>query len=242
MKTHYLIDQMYTVDEEHLFGTGGHLLALNPGSRNADLKVTIYYEDRDPDTVSFVAPASRTFETNYRNWDLLKPNVRFALKVESSEPLVCQATTGWNNTMSNFSPHANTLSPNGVRECAKSCTAITRLSNDWYVADGIVIDMPHEMWVRESEWAILLNPGDQDAHVTMILHYDEEVGKHAVQLPAQRVKRLYMDDIARRNHHYGVHFHSDQPVAAQWLRVVKWHDSAEFMTFWSVPCVPELLE
>lgn len=244
MKTYYLIDHTYTLDEETFFSTGGHLLAFNPGPRDADLTVTIYYETdaHEPDTLSFVAAAGKTFETNYRRWPILKPNVKFALKVESSEPVVCQITAGWNNAKSNFSPNAPTRSPHGVRECARSYTALSWLSLDWYVADGIVIDSPDTIWVRESEWAILLNPGDEDGRVTMRLHYDHEVAEHTVIVPARRVRRVLLDDIAQRNKHYGVHFRSDQPIAAQWLRTVNWYDRAELMTFWSVPCAPGPLE
>lgn len=239
MYTYYLIDHTYTVDEETFFSTGGHLLAFNPGPRDVELRVTIYYEagsEREPDVISFTARAGTTFETNYRRWPILKPNVRFALKVESAEPLVCQVTAGWNNARSNFAPDAPTPSPYGLRECARSYTALTCLSMDWYVADGIVIDAPAAIWVRESEWAIMLNPGDEDAHVTLRLHYEDELAEHAVVVPARRVLRLYIDDIARRNAHYGVHFRSDCPIAAQWLRTVHWYDRAELMTFWSVPC------
>jgi hypothetical protein len=156
--------------------------------------------------------------------------------VESIEPLICQCTNGWNNTKNDYRPGAATRSPHGVRECAKSYLAITHLDRDWCVADGIVID-GLGIWVRESEWAILLNPGDADAQVTMALHYDEVVS-HQLTVPARRVKWVYMDDIADRNRHYGVHFISDRPIAAQWLRTVMWEDQHELMAYWSVPCVP----
>jgi len=241
MSTHYLLDFEYTLDEERLFATGGHLLAFNPGPRDATLKVTFFYEDREPGVVSFVAHAGTTFETNCGKWPI-KPDVRFALQVESDEPLVCQATVGWGNTGGEYTPDAKTLSPHGVRECATSYIALARLSQDWYVADGIVIDNPEHIWVRESEWAVLLNPGNQDARVTMRLHYDEEATEHQVQVPARRVRRVYMDDVARRNNHYGVHFQSDQPIAAQWIRTVNWYNSDEMMAYWSVPCVPGPLD
>jgi hypothetical protein len=241
MSEHYLIDYDYSVDKEKLWATGGHLLAFNPGLRDADLKVTIYYEDREPDTMSFVAPAGTTFETNCGKWPV-EPDVRFALKVESSEPVVCQATVGWNNTAGDYSPGAKTKSPHGVRECATSYIAPTRVSKDWYIADGIVIDLPDKVWVRESEWAVLLNPGDEGAQVTMVLHYDEGTVEHVVEVPARRVKRVYMDDIAQRNKHYGTHFRSSQPVVAQWLRTVNWYERSELMACWSVPCVPGPLD
>lgn len=240
MTTHYLLDHNYIVDEESFFGEFGHLLAFNPGPRDAHLKVAIFYEDREPETFSLTAPAGKSSESNYSNWPV-KPGARFALRVESDEPIVCQSTVGWNNTRNDYSPGAQTKSPHGVRECAKSYMAITTLSKDWYVADGIVIDMPDRIWVRESEWAVVLNPGDQIAHVTLALHFDQVV-EHKVDVPARRLKAIYMDDIARRNDHYGVHFRSDQPIAVQWLRTVKWYDSAELMAYWSVPCVPGPLD
>ena len=236
MSTHYLIDHNYVVDEQNLFGEFGHLLAFNPGPRDANLKVTIYYEDREPDAFTLVAPAGQSSESNYGKWPI-KPDVRFAIKVESTEPIACQSTVGWNNSLNDYSPNARTKSRLGVRECAKSYMAITQLSQDWYLPDGIVIDMPDRMYVRESEWALLLNPGDKPAQVTLALHYDKVV-EHKVEVPARRLKALYMDDIARRNAHYGVHFKSDQPIAAQWLRAVNWNDRPELMAYWSVPCVP----
>ncbi|NLE45282.1 MAG: hypothetical protein GX620_11220 [Chloroflexi bacterium] len=238
--THYLIDHEYLIDEEALFGEFGHLLAFNPGSRDAHLKVTVYFEDQEPKEFSLVAPAGKSTETNYARWPV-EPNTRFALRVESDESIVCQSTNGWNVTKNDYSPDAETKSPLGVRECAKSYMAITQLAKDWYVADCIVIDNPKGMYVRESEWAIFLNPGDAPATVKMALHYDS-VLEHVVEVPARRLAIVYIDDVGRRNVHGGAHFSSDQPIAAQWLRAVLWNDSDEVMAFWSVPCVPGPLE
>jgi hypothetical protein len=47
-----------------------------------------------------------------------------------------------------------------------------------------------------------------------------------------------MDEIARKNKHYGVHFESDLPIAAQWLRTVNWNDGDEIMAYWDAPCIP----
>jgi hypothetical protein len=182
------------------------------------------------------ARARQSTESNYSHWPI-QPGTRFALKVESTEPVVCQSTVGWNVTLNDYGPKASTKSPQGLRECAKSYMAIPQLSRDWYLPDGIVIDMADKIYVRESEWALLLNPGDQSAAVTLALHYDT-IDEHTVTVPARRVLAVYMDDIARRNSHYGVHFSSDRPIAAQWLRQVAWYDRDEVMAYWSVPCVP----
>ncbi len=240
MKTHYLIDHNYIADEQKLYGEFGHLLAFNPGPRDADLTLTFYFEDREPVVTHQVAKAGQSSESNYGKWPI-QPGTRFALKVESTEPIACQSTVGWNVTLNDYGPQAKTRSPQGIRECAKAYTSITALSQDWYLPDGIVIDMPKNIYVRESEWALLLNPGDQPATVTIALHYDT-VDECKLVVPARRIKAVYMDDLARRNKHYGAHFISDQPIAAQWLRQVEWYDRDEVMAYWSVPCVPGPLE
>lgn len=216
----------------------GHLLVFNPGDVDAEVKVTLYFEDQPPRAFALTAPAQRSTETNYTLWPV-QPNVRFALQVESSQPVVCQSTNGWNNTANDYTPSAKTLSPHGVRECAKSYLAITTLSRDWYLPDGIVIDQPEEWWVRESEWAVILNPNPLPAEVEMRLYFDSLL-THTVRVEAQRLACIYMDDIAHRNQHYGVHFRSAQPVAVQWLRAVKWNQGDELMCYWSVPCAPSL--
>ena len=145
------------------------------------------------------------------------------------------------STLNDYSPNAKTKSPHGIRECAKSYMSITALNKEWFLPDGIVIDNPKGIYVRESEWALILNPGDQATRVDLALHY-ADVDRHSVTVPARRLVAVYMDEIARRNSHYGVHFQSDQPVAIQWLRTVNWYDRDEVMAYWSVPCVPGPLE
>jgi hypothetical protein len=236
MKTHYLIDHRFLQDPDRLQGEFGHLLAFNPGSQDANLHITFFFEDRDPVSMEMVAKCGESSETNYAKWPI-KPGERFALKVESSQPVACQSTVGWNVTLNDYSPTAPTHSDLGVRECAMSYTSITALNSEWFLPDGIVIDMPDNIYVRESEWALLLNPGDQAAQVDLNLHY-HDIDRHSVTVPARRMMAVYMDEIARRNTHYGVHFHSDQPIAVQWRRTVSWYERPEMMAYWSVPCVP----
>jgi hypothetical protein len=117
--------------------------------------------------------------------------------------------------------------------------AIPALAGRWYVADGIVIDNRDELWIRESEWAVMLNPGDAAAHVELGLFFKVFTRSHTVEVPPRRVRAIRMDDLVTlRNKHYGVRFASDVPIAAQWRRTVAWYDSPELMSFWSVPCVP----
>jgi hypothetical protein len=240
MKTHYLIDHNFVQDEDKLYGEFGHLLAFNPGKQDADLKLTFYFLDREPVDMHMVAKAGESTETNYAKWPV-QPGTRFALKVESSQPVACQSTVGWNVTLNSYDPNAKTKSPGGIREAVKSYMSITALNTDWYLPDGIVIDNPKGIYVHESEWALILNPGDQPANVKLALHY-KDVDVHTVSVAARRLAAVHMDEIARKNSHYGVHFQSDQPVAVQWLRTVSWYNRDELMGYWSVPCVPGPLE
>lgn len=251
MRTHYLVDFENTTDSTTLFALTGHLTVFNPGTRDADLTVTAYYEDHEPDRFILRARAGSSNESNTSQWPLRR-NTIFALKVESTEPVICQATVGWTNTAGRYEWGAATRSPNGARETAKSYMAIRTLARHWLYADGVVIrdgvrqtvarwlpnPPPHGLWIRESEWAVMLNPGDQPAEVEIVLHYGAEKVPQLVTIPPRRVKRLFMDDIARPNRHYGVTVTSDRNIAVQWLRQVNWHDSPEPMAFWSVPAVP----
>jgi hypothetical protein len=237
MRTHYLIDYEYTLDREALIGTMGHLVVLNPGSRVAELNVTAFFEDREPTRFNLKAATRASTESNFENWPV-QPGARFALRVESSEPIICQATVGWTNTGNNYKPNAPTRSSRGVREAAKSYMSVTSLAEHWYLADGIVLDSRNRLWIRESEWALVLNPSDQPARLTMTFFDGGNQRDHRMEIAARRLKRVFMDEIVPRNRHYGVRFSSDRPVVAQWLRAVYWHDSTEVMAFWSVPCVP----
>jgi hypothetical protein len=236
--TQYLVDYDYWLDEATLHAAMGHLLVFVPGPRDAQVRVTVYFEDRDPASFELTARGGTSTETNYTRWPV-EANTRFALRVESSEPAVCQATIGWNNAGNDYTVGAKTRSPHGVRECARSYMAIPQLSREWYLADGLVIDNPAQVWVRESEWALVLNPHDEPAEVTLNLCYTQaERSQHTLHVPSQRLRALPLDDLVQRNRHYGAYFAADRPVAAQWMRVVKWDEQSEIMAFWSVPCVP----
>jgi hypothetical protein len=230
-----LIDFEYLFDDASGFATMGHLLAFNPGPRDTDAHVTVYFEDTEPAAFNLSVPAGQSVETNYKSWPV-SPDSCFALQVDSGEALVCQATVGWNNAWNRYDPATVPLAREGLRECAKSYMAHERLSRESFIADGIVIDRPETAWIREPEWAVLLNPDAEPAAVTLYLHFAAPL-THQVTVPPRRLVRVSMDDHVPRNKHYGVRFASDRPIAAQWLREVHWYDRPDLMTFWSVPAV-----
>lgn len=231
---HYLIDFGGAPEANGDFQVTGHLVVFNPGAVEAHLDLTLYFEDRDPIVLhQKAAPRSSTASTS-SGWGVPQGK-RFAVEVRSDQPVVCQATIGWTNTGGDYAPRARTSSPRGVREAAKSYLSIRELARRWRIADGIVLDSPQGLWIRESEWALVLNPGDAAARVSIHLYGSGWSRQHELEVPPRRLRAVYMDDVAPRNQLYGVEFESDRPVAAQWVREVRWYDSPEMMAYWSVP-------
>lgn len=237
LQTHYLLDFESSVDARAGERTAGFLVVFNPSSQPADFDVTVYFEDRDPQSFRLTARAGATTAFHATEWPI-KPTGRFALEVRAAQPVIAQATLGWDDAAGNGAPDATTTSPRGLREAATSYVAIPGLADRWYLADGIVLNDRRELWYRESEWTFLLNPGDAPAHVDLAVFYSPLTRHHAVDVPPRRLRVVLMDDLVLANHHYGVRVASDRPVAAHSRRAVYWHDSPELMTFWSVPLVP----
>lgn len=237
LRTHYLVDYNYQEERDKLHATMGHLLVFNPGDAVARLQVTAYFEDREPLALTRVVRARATSEFNAAGLGL-PVGRRFALRVESDQPVICQGTEGWTNTGNEYDTSAVTMSPRGPRETAKSSMSLTRLARRWFVADGLVLETGGRHWIRETEWALVLNPGADSAHVRLLLSQRNTQRTHDVTVPPYRLGALEMVGIAAHNEHYGVEITSDVPVAAQWRREVYWPGSDELMAFWSVPAVP----
>lgn len=75
----------------------GHesLLILNPNAEDADVRITVYYDDRGPDTIenlSVEAERVRCFRMDKPIGEegFQVPFGQYALKIESSTPVVCQ--------------------------------------------------------------------------------------------------------------------------------------------------------
>lgn len=237
LRTHFLLDYEYFLDEASGEATMGHLVVLNPGNVDAELEITVYFEDREPASFTVTAPAQASTESNYTRWPV-EADRRFALKVESTVPVFCQATIGWNNTSNDYDLGATTPSSNRPREAAKSYLSIPSLADRWYLPDGYIIDKPGLTWVSESEWLILLNPHAEDLTVTLTTYSHGNDVDRRLDIPAQRVRWIAMDERAPHNRHYGARVASPREIAAQWVRTVHWNDSSELMTSWSVPLAP----
>jgi hypothetical protein len=236
LRTHYLVDFEYYRDAETLLTMDGWLLVFNPASRPADLDLTVYFEDRDPERFQLQARPGATTAWRPSEWPI-RLSGRFALKAEASEPVIAQATLGWNNSGGDHGPAASARSSKGIREAATSYMSVSP-ADRWFLADGIVLLDPNATWYRESEWTIVLNPNDQAAELDLDVFYSRFAGHHRATVPPRRLKAIRMDDLVFANRHYGLRVASDRPVVVQSRRNVSWPDSPDLMTLWSVPLVP----
>lgn len=235
LRTHYLIDYESRRDAETLEAMGGYLVVFNPGSAAADLDVTVYVANREPERFALQARPGATTASPVSGWPV-RPEGRFALRVEASRPVVAQATLGWNNTGGDSSPSAVTRASR-VREAATSYQSTPALARRWYLADGIVLDDRKRLWYRESEWTLVLNPNDEPARVELGVFYRWFTRTHVIEVPARRLRAVRMDDLVMTNRHYGLRVASDRPVVVHSRRDVFWYDATELMTLWSVPLV-----
>ncbi len=235
LMTHFLPDYEYLVDSTTGFATSNHLVVFNPGAQTATVTATVLFEDRDPAAFTLSVPPMTSTETNQSRWPV-QPNTRFGVVLESDAPVIAQATIGWTNTLNDYRPTARAADGGPPRETALSYIAHDAPATRWLVADGIVIASP-TLFIRESEWAVLLNPGDDTAHVNVSVAVGTMQRVAQVAVPPRRVRSIRMDELVPRNTHYGAVISSDAPIVANWRRTVQWPDRPDLMAFWSVPMV-----
>ena len=73
----------------------GHesLIVLNPGDLEAEVRITVFYEDREPDVLPVQSVASRRvrcIRTDEPIDGYRIPFGQYALRLESSVPVICQ--------------------------------------------------------------------------------------------------------------------------------------------------------
>jgi hypothetical protein len=98
----------------------------------------------------------------------------------------------------------------------------------WVIPEGYIPgDSTGEGPAFEShETACILNAGDQDAHVRLLLYFAdrEPVGPYEVTVPAQRTLHLRFNDLVEpepvpRDTDYASVIESDQPIVVQHTRL-----------------------
>jgi hypothetical protein len=123
------------------------LHVLNPGTRSAEIGVTLYYDNGQKKTFNVHVPAS-----SYKSIDLKEktmPEKRFGMKVVSNVPVVASAAT--------FNKHFSAGSGGMGSE---------ELSKRWYFPEGYTS-------IDASEFLNLVNPSLGVAHVNISFYYED---------------------------------------------------------------------
>lgn len=98
----------------------------------------------------------------------------------------------------------------------------------WAIAEGYIPGSSHgpEPALTSHEAACLLNAGDRDAHIEMMLYFSDRdpVGPYRVVVPAQRTYHLRFNDLQEpesvpRDTPYSSVIISDEPIVVQHTRL-----------------------
>lgn len=90
---------------------------------------------------------------------------------------------------------------------------------EWWVPEGFWQDREDHPWV-EQEWLQILNPGEQDAEVTVRFLLEGDIVDHHLPVPARRLRVVKLEDLERvpAGSHYAVQVQSSAPVVVQQSR------------------------
>jgi hypothetical protein len=202
---------------------------FNPTRRDAGLKFTFYYENDEPTTLDYAMPAETGRNLHLADCAEVLRNKRFGAKIETSEPMVIQITTGYYGVEDK---------PDWYTRGMHSVICSNQLATINYYADGLVLDNPG-VRLKEPEWAFILNPNQAAADVTLYAHYaDEQKVTYSFHVPAERLLPIFMDELVRKNKLFGAKYISSVPVAIQQTRLIEEEDRVTIRSCYSVMAIP----
>ncbi len=167
-----------------------YLYLLNPGMRESQASVVLYYDNGQKKTFNLQIPASRHVVVDLK--EKTQPEKRFGIKVTSPVPIV--AGTG------NYNKHFSAGS-GGV--------GASKLSKAWYFPDGYAS-------VDASDFLNVVNPSFGTAHITVTVYYDD--GKTRTfdeTVDAASKKMLLLNNYVEQLKWYSVVVESDVSVVVE---------------------------
>jgi hypothetical protein len=198
---------------------------FNPSKRSAQLKFTFYYENAAPTTMERQIAAETGTNLHLLGCKEVLQNHRFGAKIESSEPMVIQITTGYYGA-----EDLDDWYTRGMHSVICS-DALSRIN---YCADALVIDQEGQR-LKEPEWAFILNPNTTPADVTLHAYYgDGTKAAYDFHVEPERVRPIFMDELVVKNRLFGAKYVSSIPVAIQQTRLIEEEDRKTIRSSFSV--------
>jgi hypothetical protein len=191
-----------------------YLLIFNPSKRPTDVKFTLYFEDQDPVSFSYPVAAGRVWGTEMISNKSIPQFKPFGGRIESSERVVVQLTSGIFNSASAARGTTSLVFSSFL--CSET------LSTSHCYADGIVAEDDN---VFECEKIYLLNPNPEKANVTFDAIFDEKAARENFRrkyiVRPERIlvietKSLFKPSMVN----FGSLYASDIPILAQVQRIL----------------------
>ena len=227
-RIHYFADG-YLLEAEGANRQSTWVCMFNPSQRDAELRFTFYYEDADPTMMRRQVAAARGVNLHLLGCEEVLRDRRFGAKIESSEPMVVQITTGYYSVADRSDWYTRGM---------HSVICSDRLSTVNYYADALVIDQPMQR-LKEPEWAFILNPSQAPAAVTLHAFYGDGVQHtYPFRVAPKRVLPVFMDELVDRNRLFGAKYVSTVPVAIQQTRLIVEEDRETIRSCFSVMARP----
>ena len=227
-RLHYFVDG-YLLEAPGPNRQSTWVCMFNPSTRDAKLRFTFYYEDAAPTTMSHQVPAGRGQSLHLYACKEVHRDKRFGAKIETSEPMVIQITTGYYGVEDRADWYTRAM---------HSVICGDRLSTINYYADGLVIDRTGQR-LKEPEWAFLLNPNKTAADVTLYAYYnDGNKTTYSFFVPPERILPVFMDELVIKNKLFGAKYVSNVPIAIQQTRLIEEEDRQTIRACFSVMAKP----
>ena len=227
-RVHYFADG-YLLEAEGPNRQSTWVCMFNLSTRESKMKFTFYYEDAEPTTMEHRMLPERGANLHLLGCPEVLRDKRFGAKIETSEPMIIQITTGYYGVGDRDDWYTRAM---------HSVICNDRLSAVNYYADGLVIDRPG-VRLKEPEWAFILNPGTMPADVTLSAYYnDGEQISYDFHVAPQRVLPVFMDELVIKNKLFGARYISNVPVAIQQTRLIEEEDRKTIRSCYSVMAIP----
>jgi hypothetical protein len=202
---------------------------FNLSERPSQMQFTFYYERSEPTAMRYEMAPNSARNMHLLGCEAVRRNERFGAKIETSEPMVLQITTGYYGVEDMDDWYTRGM---------HSVICSDRLSTTNYYADGLVLDN-EGVRLKEPEWAFILNPNQVAADVILHAYYGN--GKHlqyGFQVAPERVLPVFMDDLVIKNSLFGARYVSSLPVAVQQTRLIEEEDRLTIRSCYSVMAKP----